>query len=130
MKAIAREEILVVAVILDKRQVYRPPDDKERWYRDAVALALWHCVERWSQIDFTLDKRHTNKSLRDELEKAIRKKIGAKHKIEQIDSTGSRPLQAADYVAWAIRRKYEMGEDRYYAVIRKRIVVEEVVRAK
>ena len=35
-----------------------------------------------------------------------------------------------DYIAWAIFQKYEAGDDRFYAIIRDKVVVEEVVQQR
>ena len=50
--------------------------------------------------------------------------------ITQPDSTTVLGLQVADYVAWAIRRKLEQREEDYYRLIKRRIIVEQVIEAK
>ena len=134
LEAIAEEDIYIVATIVDKRYVYREPDDPEEWYREAVATAALYCVSQWPGIRLTLDKRYTNPGLRLRLEEAIRSNLGdldnPKTTIAQRDSTSCLELQAVDFVAWAIRRKYEYGEDRYYSVISKKIVIEERLEVK
>ena len=42
--------------------------------------------------------------------------------IEQEDSTSQPGLQAVDFVAWALRRKFE-GDAAWAAIIEKRVVV-------
>ena len=42
------------------------------------------------------------------------------------DSRGRLCLQAVDYVAWAIARRYEWGDSQAYAQIAHKITVEEV----
>jgi hypothetical protein len=48
--------------------------------------------------------------------------------IRQEDSHSRKGLQAMDLVAWAIFQKYESGNDRFYTIVKDKIVVEEVVR--
>jgi hypothetical protein len=134
LRAIAAEDIAIVAVIMNKRDMRRRPDDPEDWYRNVVGVAVRHCVDRWPQLELVLDKRYTKKSLRDRLEEAIRTRIGdvdqADVTIEHADSKATPCLQVTDYVAWAIRRKYEVGEQKYHAMIESRIVDEVVIEAE
>jgi Fe2+ transport system protein B len=134
LRAIAQEDVAIVTVIIDKRWVRRRPADTEDWYRQAVGLAAYHCTGRWPRLHLVLDKRYTKKALRDELEDAIRLRLEGIPQdsitIEHLDSETSRGLQATDYVAWAIRQKYERGETQYYEALARQIVVEVVVKAK
>jgi hypothetical protein len=131
LQAIAQEPVTIVAVIVDKRDIVRPPKDPEEIYRDAVTRAVRHAVARWPRIDVCLDKRYTAKRLRYELEKAIREGIVDLHQevviIRQEDSIACKELQATDYVAWAFFQKYERGDGRFYEIIADKVVVEEVI---
>lgn len=49
--------------------------------------------------------------------------------IEQVDSTSYPGLQAVDFVAWAIQRKYE-GDGVWAELIQDRVVAEELIRGK
>ena len=49
--------------------------------------------------------------------------------IEQLGSRDRPELQVVDYVAWAIRRKYAVGEGQYYDIIKSKIIVEDVIEA-
>lgn len=132
LQSIAEEDIDIVAVVVDKRAILRPPEDPEDIYREAVARVIARCVARWQRIDLLLDKRYTKKSLRRELELVIREGIAHLPQevvlIRQEDSRNSKGLQAVDFVAWAIYQKYETHDDRFYAIIRDRVVVEEIVQ--
>lgn len=133
LDGIAQEDVHIVAVVVDKRGVSQGPTDPEGWYRAAVARACWHCASCWPSLHIILDKRYTQPILQRELEKAIRTKLAPLDTkwipIEQLDSTSEPGLQLADFVAWAIARKYERGECAYYDRIRAKIVVEEVIKA-
>ena len=132
LQSIAEENIEIVAVVVDKRAILRPPENPEDIYREAVARTVVHCVERWPRIDLFLDKRYTKRSLRHELERVIREGIAGLPKevvlIRQEDSRNRKELQAVDHVAWAIFQKYEAGDDRFYSVIKDKIVVEEMIK--
>jgi len=131
LRAIAQELVAIVAIIVDKRGIARPPKDPEEIYREAVTRAVRHAVARWPRIDVCLDRHYTAKRLRYELEKAIREGIADLHQevviIRQEDSIACKELQATDYVAWAFFQKYERGDSRFYEIIADKVVVEEVI---
>jgi hypothetical protein len=132
LHSIAEEDVEIVVVVVDKGAILRPPNDPEEIYRKAVTRAVFHCVDRWPRIDLVLDKRYTKRSLRHDLERAIREEIAEMDQevvlARQLDSRTQKELQAADHVAWAIFQKYETGEDRFYAIISDKIVVEEMIK--
>ena len=131
LQAIAQEPVAILAVVVDKRDIARPPKDPEEIYREAVTRAVRHAVARWPRIDVCLDKRYTAKRLRYELEKVIREGIADLHQevviVRQEDSIACKELQATDYVAWAFFQKYERGDNRFYEIIADNVVVEEVI---
>jgi hypothetical protein len=131
LRALAEEPMAIVAVIVDKRDIVRPPHDPEDIYREAVARVVWHAVSRWPRIDVCLDRRYTTKRLRYKLEKEIREAIAGLHQevviVRQEDSIARKELQAVDHVAWAFYQKYERGDARFCQIIADRIIVEEVI---
>ena len=127
----ASQDVSIVAIIVDKRQVRRMPDDPEDWYRAAVGRATHHCVRHWPEFKLVLDKRYTKVALRDRLEAAIREDLGNPGiTIEQVDSRASLGLQIADFVAWAIHRKYEADDTAYCDLLEGKVSVEEIIEAK
>lgn len=132
LTAIATEDIEIIAVIVDKRAIQRPPTDPEKIYRKAVTHVAAHCVSKWPRVELFLDKRYTKKSLRRELEVAIRTGIAHLPQevvlIHQEDSRNIKGLQAVDFVAWALFQKYEANDEQYYAIIQDKIIVEEVIQ--
>ena len=127
LQAIAREPIAIVASIVDKRHIVRPPEDPEDIYREAVVQAVRHAVARWPRIDLCLDKRYTVKRLRYRLEKEIRERIAHLHQemviIRQEDSIACKELQAVDYIAWTFFQKYERGDTRFYDIVADQVIV-------
>jgi len=134
LRAIAREQVAIIAVVVDKRDIMRPPEDPEDIYREAVARTVRHAVSRWLRIDLCLDKRYTTKRLRYRLEKEIRERIADLHQevviIRQEDSIAQKELQAVDYIAWAFFQKYEREDERFYQIIANKVIVEEVIRRR
>lgn len=134
LQAVAREQIAIIAVIVDKRDIVRPPEDPEDIYRQAVTRAIRHAVSRWPRIDLCLDKRYTTKRLRYRLEKEIREVIADLPQevviVNQEDSIVQKELQAVDFIAWAFFQKYEREDERFYQIIANKVVVEEVIRRR
>jgi hypothetical protein len=132
LHALAEEAAAIIAVIVDKSAIARPPADPEDIYRTAVGLAVAHAVNRWPRLDVYLDRRYTAERLRDRLEREIREVIAGLPQevvmIRQEDSVAYKALQAADYVAWAIFQKYEHGERRFCDIFAEQMIVEEIVQ--
>lgn len=131
LSGINRDDVSVVAVVVDKQVIMRPPADPEDIYRAAVSRAVRLCLAQWPQLHLHLDKRYTNSKLRQALEQAVSQELSADAYqgllIWHEDSQGQLCLQAVDFVAWAIARKYEWDDESAYAHIASRIAVEEVI---
>ena len=134
LSAIARHDVSIVAVVVDQRAITLPPTDPEEIYRQAVARAIHHLVERFPQIEICLDKRYTNETLTYSLEKHIRAKLvdlsAQMVLLRQQSSYARKELQAVDAVAWAFFQKYERGDPRFYELIAARVIVEDVITQK
>lgn len=131
LRAIAEEDIGIVAVIVDKRAILRPPKDAEDIYREAVTKTIAHCVHLWPRTELFLDRRYTNKELQHRLERIIREGISTQHSevvlIHQEDSRRNKGIQAADHIAWAIFQKYEVSNEQFYQILHPKIIAEEVI---
>jgi hypothetical protein len=131
---IAKQDMNIVAVIVDQTVITQPPDIAEDIYKKAAALAIHRCIEKYSTVHITLDRRYTKANLRDELEQYIRNEIqDLQHKVVLIRQESShfhKELQAVDAIAWAFFQKYEHSNLNYYDIIADKIMVEEVIRKK
>ena len=131
LQAIIDENTEIIAVVADKQAILRPPDDPEDIYREVVAQAVRCCVERHPHVELWFDKRYTKPTLRHLLEKTIRERIADIPQqvmlLHQEDSQQQRGLQAVDHVAWAFYQKYERDDDRFYQILRRKVVSEEVI---
>ncbi|KAF0107973.1 MAG: hypothetical protein FD146_1271 [Anaerolineaceae bacterium] len=134
LQKLAAQPVAIVAVIINKQSIVRPPANLEDIYREAVGQAVRHAVSRWPRMEIVLDKRYTARKLRYALEQSIREQIADLHQevilIHQEDSLARKELQATDYVAWAFFQKYVHGDSRFYDLIAGRVIVEEVVERR
>ncbi len=137
LRYIAKLDVEIVAIILDKRSIWVGPDTEDR-YRLVCAEAIRHCFERHSWLKLILDRRYTNIALREKLEEAIMNRafstLGEGERriisIEHSDSATEKGIQAADAVAWSLGQKYERCEDELYRIIQDKIIVEEILQEK
>jgi len=131
LREIVKENIAILATVIDQHAIFRPPRDKEDIYRFAVASTVRRLAERFSRMEICLDKRYTQARLRYHLEKSIRAGIeDLPHQmvlIRQENSSSRKGLQAADAIAWAFFQKYERGDLRFYDAISSKIIDEQVV---
>lgn len=131
LEAIADEACEIYAVAVDKRRL--DPDQAETVYQVAIARAIAHAAERHPRLHVHVDKRYTKLRQRMALEQRIREALAHIPDqvvvVEQADSTTQPGLQAVDFVAWALRRKYE-GDVQWAAIISEKIVVQETVKGK
>ena len=129
LSGLAAEELAVYVVAVDKA-TYRETEGEEL-YRQVIARAVRHCVERTPRLHLTLDRRYTNRKQQTALETAIRESLaditGHVVVIEPMDSTAKPELQAVDFVAWAFGQKYERGDEHFARLLAERVVVEEVL---
>ena len=130
LRHVATLDVEIVAVILDKES--RPyPSDPEDLYRTTCARAVRRCLERHSRLALTLDKRYTNQWLRDKQEQVIAEEVGdlsAFLLLKHSESGQEKAVQAVDAVAWSLAQKYERGDEDLYAIIKEKIIVEEVLK--
>ena len=131
LQAIAAAPIEIVAVVLDKAAILRPPTDPRAIYRLVVADAVRRAAKRQPQLDLCLDKRYTSLRLRQLLEHAILDNLAGFSGFVTIrlgDSFAEKGLQAVDFVAWALFQKYARNRREFYDLIAPRIVVEELLQ--
>lgn len=127
-------DVEVVTAILDKRTapVCSEPED---WYRLVCAEAVWPCFEKYGWLYLVLDRRYTDKKRRVKLNHSVLSKTfnsaqgprAFMAEIEHLDSAQEKGVQVADAVAWSIGQKYERGNDRFYEIIKDKIIVEKVL---
>lgn len=134
LRYIAELDVEIVAVVLDKHAVPVPADPEE-WYRQLCAAAVRHCIERYVRLNLDLDRRYTHETLREKLDGSIFLQAAGGPdatglrmiRIEHLDSTQEKGIQAADAVVWSLGQKYERGDDELYQLIAGKIIVEEML---
>jgi hypothetical protein len=129
----AKTECDIVVLVADKT-VMGDLEDPEALYRQLCASVVRRCLERHPQLSLCVDRRYTNPHLREKQNRAILKEISLVQKaalvVEHSESKSEAALQVADAVAWALFQKYERGDDSFYVLVKNKIVMEELWKAK
>jgi hypothetical protein len=134
LQEIVKEDVAILATIVNQADIQRPPQEMEEIYRRTVSRSIYRLVERWPRLNICLDQRYTNKRQRFALEEQIRETIqNLPQKIVLIrheNSIDRKELQAVDAVAWAFFQKYERQNSRFYDIIASKVILEEIMREK
>ena len=134
LRCIADRNISIIVIALNKRKVYtRLQEEKAVLYNYVTNILLDRIFTRKivptdGGIELIASKRETNRFLnenfRDYLQRQAINNHGVELAVKIKTPSEEKTLQAADFVSWAIFRKYEYGDEEYYSIIR-RVIVEE-----
>jgi hypothetical protein len=134
LRNFATEGISIISVVLDSRDFQHKSDDKKELYAKVVSQAVYLCALRWPDLELKLDKRYTNKALRNNLSQVIYQKLNgienSKVAITHEDSRSCPGIQVADFICWSIRKKYEDGYTEFYDIIKHKILEEMILGKK
>lgn len=128
LKCLSKRDIEISYILLNKRRVYpRLQDKKNIVYNYITSFLLQNVVsEESDKIELVVDRLFTKRN-REEFNSYINYKIqttlrkSMKVSITHKNSEEEKCLQAVDFVAGAIYRKYVFGEESHYLIIRDKI---------
>lgn len=128
LKCLSKKDVEISYILLNKRRVYPHLQDKKNIVYNYITSFLLQKVlsEESDKIEFVVDRLYTKKN-REEFNGYINYKIRRvlrrtiKISIEHKNSEEERCLQAVDFVAGAIYRKYVFDDESYYSIIRDKI---------
>ncbi len=134
LKRLAEKDCSIMTIYLNKMRVYtKLQNEKQVLYNYAANILLdriytKRLVSSPSKIFLVASRRETSKFLNENFKNYLNNQIKNKHKID-IEVLIKAPheeksLQAVDFASWAIFRKYEYGDDRYYNLIKNKIAEE------
>ena len=134
LKCIAGKDCSVLAISLNKRKVYtKLHEEKAVLYNYVTNILLDRIFTKKlvpinEKIILVASRRETNVFLNENFKSYLKNKALNTHRvnlyIEIKTPFEDKALQAADFISWAIFRKYEYKEESYYETIRKKIVEE------
>lgn len=99
---------------------------KEKLYNYLCGLLFEHISLNTDIVDITIDRKHGNRLLQEDFNQYIERKVRGKSasmevRIRHLESQASNELQAVDFVAWALNRKFTHGDPSYYDLIKQKI---------
>lgn len=129
------EDLKILTVILDKEKVYVDLRNQKNYlynYTANVLLEILHdskdILKDDEPLHIFIDRKDTKKTVRENfislLMESMKRKRKAHVSIVLHSSHENKSLQAVDFISWAIFRKYERGDEKYYDIIKKKIVME------
>lgn len=130
-------KIPVLVIYLKKSKVYtKLQDEKQVLYNYVTNIILdriftKRLVPSFQDVCLIASRRETNKFLnlnfKDYLSRQVKNNHGIHISIEIKPPQEEKNLQIADFVSWAVFRKYEFEDDFYYNIIRDSIIEENPV---
>lgn len=137
LKELSKRDIEIHAIICNKANIKHTLRNKKQSLYNYVCRLIVEptTINMVGEINLIVDKRTNKKSVRRSfdtyLHKMIKQKkfqIGDDHtvniKITHKESHNDRGLQAADFIANAIYRKFEHEDTQYYDIIKEKITTE------
>lgn len=132
------EDMKVLCIILNKNKVYVDLQNQKNYlynYTANILLDRLHnknLIETDEPISLYIDKKDTNKFIRENFEKYLKDNLAKRGNKGRIEikikpSHTEKCLQAVDFVSWAIFRKYERGDYEYYEDIKDKIIEEKML---
>jgi len=130
LKQITSLPVEVYSIILDKRTVYEYLKSKKHQLYNYIAnLIISECSITDKKAELIVDNRRGSVLAR-EFTGYILKKFKERDSLRDdfvvghIDSKNDGGLQMVDFVSWAIFRKYEYNDLRFYDIVKSHIVHE------
>lgn len=127
LKKISALNCSISAVVIPKSKVRSDLFvEKDKLYNYLCGLLFEQISLNADVVDITIDKKHSNRLLREDFNQYIERRIkdrrsGIKVVIRHLESYASNALQAVDFVAWAVNRKFTFGESFYYDLIKPKL---------
>ncbi len=131
LRHLIKEEFELYTVIVNKSKVKQSlRESKEILYNYIVSIILLSCpFEFGEQVELIIDKRSSKRLILQNFEGYLQDKIKALNKnisltITHAESHSFPGIQAVDFMAWAILRKYEREDFEFYNLLKEKIVTE------
>jgi hypothetical protein len=131
------EDFKILCIVLNKKKVYIDLQNQKNYlynYTANILLDRLHdkqILNPKDTVELYIDQKETNKFLRQNFEQYLENTLGQwkndQIKIKIKPSHTEKCLQAADFVSWAIFRKYEQNDYEYYEIIKNKIIEERLL---
>lgn len=100
--------------------------EKERLYNYLCGMLFDHITLNVDTVNIVIDRKSNNRLIREDFNQYILGKIQERSdvirvSIQHLESHASHALQAVDFIAWAMNRKFSFGDPRFYDIIKSKI---------
>jgi hypothetical protein len=126
---LAERDVAIVSMKLDKHKMLFSEDPLVLY--SSMVLSLLNKVfidgylDTHEEVKFIASQMHTNKLQKNQFIAVMRDGAkGVDFEPEVARPADNKGLQAVDFVAWALGRKYEYGETTYADIIQEKILCE------
>lgn len=134
LRRLVKTNCLIMTIYLNKEKVYtKLHNEKQVLYNFVVNILLDRIYSKKiiptkDKIYLIASKRETNKFLNNNFKNYLNSQVRSRHKsdLSVLIKTPyeEKALQAVDFVSWSVFRKYENGDNTYYAIIKERVIEE------
>lgn len=131
LRHLIKEKFELYTVIANKSKVKQNlRESKEILYNYIASIILLSCpFELGELVELIVDKRSSKRLILQNFDNYLQDKIKALNKdislnITHAESHSFPGIQAVDFMAWAILRKYEREDFEFYNLIKEKIVTE------
>ncbi|OGZ63827.1 MAG: hypothetical protein A3A98_00885 [Candidatus Staskawiczbacteria bacterium RIFCSPLOWO2_01_FULL_40_39] len=134
LKRLSEKDCTIMTIYLNKSKVFtKLQDEKQVLYNYVTNILLdriytKRAVSNDKEIELIASRHETNKFLNENFKDYLHRKVRDNHKgimmISIRTPAEEKVLQAVDFISWAIFRKHEKHDDRYYNIIKNKIVEE------
>jgi len=120
LSSLGRCDCRISAVVIPKDRMHKDLfGAANRFYNYLCGILFHHISLDTDHVEIIVDKRHSNRILREDFDRYIIRRIQERAywvtpTILHMESYASNELQVADFVAWAVNRKFSNGECEYY----------------
>jgi len=130
---IAQEDVSILVIRLDKRQVFTPVDEKHLFYNYVVNALLSRLVSRQlvqnnETIHVIASQRETSRGLNEDFLAYITSRSTSRQgpdlTVEIKPASAVKGLQVVDCLSWSFFRKYEYGDSSYADLVAAKVIDE------
>ncbi len=128
-RELAEEDFDIYVAVLNAADIPSELRGREgHWYRQVIGQLLTHCpLDDEPAVHMFLDRRKLKGLTREEFDRTLLAQLtqrfgsGVRFIIQHVDSTTSKAIQVADYVCWAVFRRYQRGDSSWYRPLRSKV---------
>jgi hypothetical protein len=134
LKRLIKKDCHIMTIFLDKKRVYTKIKNERIILYNFIANILLdriytsNLIDKNKKITLVAERKETSRFLNENFQNYIQDSVKKNHKaeIEVLIRTPfeEKALQAVDFASWAIFRKYEFGDTKFYKIIQEKIAEE------